>query len=107
MQMVKSSKARKINKKILLEGERLIGDALKCGLTAEALFFSKQELIDSLPTQISSATKVYQVNHNKIQLWSELTTSPGILGQFCGCYSIFLYSKFLFNGFRYIQSRTD
>jgi len=82
MQMVKSSKARKANKKILLEGERLIGDALKSGLNAEALFCSKPELIDSLPTQISSSTKVYQVNYNKIQLWSELSTSPGIIGIF-------------------------
>lgn len=102
MLMVKSSKARKINKKILLEGERLIGDALKSGITAEALFYSRRELIDSLPTPIRPPTKVYEIDHNKIQLWSELTTSPGIMGEFSGFHTIFLFFIFLYNCFRNI-----
>jgi len=82
MQMVKSCKARKAHGKIMLEGERLIGDAIKAGITAEALFCSRKELIESLPRQMSPSTPVYLVNYNKIQLWSELTTSPGIMGIF-------------------------
>lgn len=80
MQQVKSNKARKKSGKILLEGERLIADALKAGAVAEAIFFSRNELLESLPLENNSTTYFYRVNYNHIQLWSELTTSPGVLG---------------------------
>ena len=104
MQMVKSCKARKAHGKIMLEGERLIGDAIKAGITAEALFCSRKELIESLPRQMSPSTPVYLVNYNKIQLWSELTTSPGIMGNFFLFLATFLaciFKLFLFL-FRYL-----
>lgn len=80
MQLVKSSKARKINGKIFLEGERLIADAISAGASAEMLFFSRTELLNSLPLRKCKQTKLFQVDYNKIQLWSDLTTSPGIIG---------------------------
>lgn len=82
-QSVKSSKARKASGKILLEGERLIADAMKAGVQAEALFFSNTELLASLPLQNQTDCKLYQVRHNIIQLWSDLSTSPGIMGIIC------------------------
>lgn len=81
MQMVKSSKARKASGKILLEGERLIRDAVEAGAEAEMIFFSNTDLLKSIP-MTSKQPELYQVNHNAIQLWSEMTTSPGIIGIF-------------------------
>lgn len=77
--MVKSSKARKASGKILLEGERLIRDAVEAGAEAEMIFFSNTDLLKSIP-MTSKQPELYQVNHNAIQLWSEMTTSPGIIG---------------------------
>lgn len=80
LQCVKSVKARKISGKILLEGERLIEDAFKAGVPAEALFFSNPELLKCLPLKNQPLTELYKLSYDKIQLWSDLTTSPGIMG---------------------------
>ncbi|KAI9560445.1 hypothetical protein GHT06_014463 [Daphnia sinensis] len=82
IQNVKSAKARQATGKILLEGERLISDAMCAGAHAEAIFFSNVKLLTTLPLKNHMSTKLYQVNQDKIQLWSDLTTSPGIMGVF-------------------------
>lgn len=82
MLMVKSPKARKASNKIFLEGERLISDALKAGAKADSIFFNRIELLNNLPLtkENCSGINLYQINYNQIQLWSDLTTSPGIIG---------------------------
>lgn len=80
MQIVKTAKARKANGKILLEGERLMADAMKAGLHTDAIFFSSPELLGRLPLGMHAEAQLYQVHQSAIQLWSELTTSPGIAG---------------------------
>ena len=87
MVLVKSTKARKASGKILLEGERLLSDALTAGAKADSIFFSRPELLHRLPLTLQhcSDVKLYQVNYNQIQLWSELTTSPGIVGNISTC----------------------
>ncbi|XP_057366241.1 rRNA methyltransferase 3, mitochondrial-like [Daphnia carinata] len=82
IQNVKSTKARQASGKILLEGERLISDAMCAGVHAEAIFFSNIKLLTTLPLKSHTSTKLYQVNQAKIQLWSDLITSPGIMGVF-------------------------
>ncbi|XP_032794521.2 rRNA methyltransferase 3, mitochondrial [Daphnia magna] len=82
IQNVKSTKARQASGKILLEGERLISDAMHAGVHAEAIFFSNLKLLTTLPLKSHTSTKLYQVNQDKIQLWSDLITSPGIMGVF-------------------------
>jgi len=94
MLTVKSPKARKASNRICLEGERLISDALKAGAKADSIFFSRIELLNNLPLtrENCSSTKLYQINYNQVQLWSDLTTSPGIIGNpFFLNLSIFLY----------------
>ena len=76
--IVKKPKDRRLNGKILLEGERLIADAMKAGVPLEAVFFSKLELLEKLPLGRYPDAQLYQVSQASIQLWSELTTSPGI-----------------------------
>ena len=80
MQIVKSTKSRNANGKLLLEGERLIFDAMKAGLKVESIFVSSPELLGNLPLGDHPDVQLYQVHKNVIQLWSELTTSPGIAG---------------------------
>lgn len=82
MQNVKSSRARKASGTFFLEGERLIADALKALVPAEAIFFSDYKLLANLPLKRHRNTELYQINHDKIQLWSDLTTSPGIIGNY-------------------------
>lgn len=80
--VAKTPKARKSSGKILLEGERLIADAMKAGVPTEAIFFHSQHLLSSLPLARHPRAQLYQVNQSVIQLWSELTTSPGIAGTY-------------------------
>lgn len=81
MQNTKSQKARKACGLIFLEGERLISDAIRSGLKAKALFVSKPELLAKLNLPKNFSTELYQVPYEKIQLWSELVTSPGLIGK--------------------------
>ena len=80
MPTVKSTRARKISNRIFLEGERVIEDALKAGAVAESIFFSDPKLLKRIPLKHSKNIELFQVHYDKIQLWSDLTTSPGIIG---------------------------
>ena len=81
MQKVKSVKARKASGLIFLEGERQIQDALEAGAVAEMIFFSSMNNLKSLPLiNAKKLPELYQVSYNQIQLWSDLVTSPGVIG---------------------------
>ena len=54
---------------------------MKAGAHAEAIFFSNTSLLETLPLVNCPSIQLYQLNHEKIQLWSDLTTSPGIMGK--------------------------
>lgn len=90
MQNVKSSKSRKASGLIFLEGERLIADAIKSGLKTQALFVSRPEQLAKLGLPKDFSGDLYQVAYEKIQLWSELTTSPGLIGNI---FSFFFVSQ--------------
>lgn len=76
---VKTRNRREKNNSMLLEGFRLIKDAIQAGIKPEAIFFSR--LSDVLPLSLSKQVKLYKVPYRTIQLWSNLTTSPGIFGK--------------------------
>lgn len=90
MQNVKSSKARKASGQIFLEGQRLIADAMKAGAHVEAIFFSDTKLLATLPLINHPSVQLYQLHPDKLQLWSDLTTSPGIMGMACFLYLLIL-----------------
>lgn len=77
---VKTRNRREKNNSMLLEGFRLIKDAVQAGTKPKAIFFSR--LSDVLPLSLPKEVKLYKVPYRTIQLWSNLTTSPGILGIF-------------------------
>ena len=69
-------------------------DAMKAGAHAEAIFFSNTSLLETLPLVNCPSIQLYQLNHEKIQLWSDLTTSPGIMGKILKKSSFHLFFYF-------------
>lgn len=79
---VKSRKRREKNDKVILEGYRLIKDALEAGAEIDTLLFNNYDEIDKLNHPIPDNTKMYKVPYKTIQLWSSLTNPPGVMGIF-------------------------
>ncbi|XP_011869945.1 PREDICTED: rRNA methyltransferase 3, mitochondrial [Vollenhovia emeryi] len=77
---VKTKKQREKNGQMLLEGYRLIKDALEAGVVPKVIFFNR--LSDILPLSLPAEVTLYKIPYRTIQLWSNLTTSPGIIGIF-------------------------
>lgn len=82
MLMVKSKKLRHVKHQLLLEGRRLIIDAIKCGMPLKYLIFSD---IDQLKLVAKFAPKdvtCYKVSQGDLTFWSTLTTCPGLMAIF-------------------------
>lgn len=80
MLKVKSKKARLKSGLIALEGKRLIENALQQGLQPEMIFYSRRKDIEELKN-LNSEILLYKLPYKDLQLWSDLTTSPGIIGK--------------------------
>ncbi|XP_076763601.1 rRNA methyltransferase 3, mitochondrial [Xylocopa sonorina] len=80
MTELRSRKKRQKNKEVILEGHRLITDALEAGLIPTTILFNNPLDIEAFdfPKEVT----LYKVPYKTIQLWSSLTTSPGLLGIF-------------------------
>ncbi|XP_015593597.1 rRNA methyltransferase 3, mitochondrial [Cephus cinctus] len=81
MIQIKSRKARTKVDQILLEGHRQIKDALDAGMIPEIIIFSRKTDLMNLPLP-HEGIKIYKVPYKSIQLWSNLTTTPGLMGIF-------------------------
>lgn len=68
--------------KILLEGKRLIREALQRGCHMEYLLFSQLSDVEDLKAYLPKVGKLYKMPYREIQSWSDLTTTPGIMGVF-------------------------
>ncbi|NXS57405.1 MRM3 methyltransferase, partial [Brachypteracias leptosomus] len=80
--IAKSKKFRDHHGKVLLEGHRLIKDALEAGAVLQTLFFSTVGHLKELPeAQLKRATLV-KVKFEDIKSWSDLVTPQGLLGIF-------------------------
>lgn len=75
---IKTKKKREKNRLMLLEGFRLIKDAIQAGVVPRMIFFNRLSEIQSL--SFPEEVKLYKIPYRTIQLWSNLTTSPGIIG---------------------------
>lgn len=78
-------KARAKLGKVLLEGTRLIEDAMKAGHMPEKIFFSRIDSLKNLPLPKTGVT-LYKVPYVSLQVWSSLATAPGIAGKTSGFY---------------------
>ncbi|KAL1764189.1 rRNA methyltransferase 3, mitochondrial, partial [Sigmodon hispidus] len=83
MTIVKSRPFREKQGRILLEGRRLIGDALKAGAVPKLFFFSHLEYIKELRVDQLKGASLIKVKFEYIKDWSDLVTPQGIMGIFC------------------------
>lgn len=82
-----SIKQQRKQQQIIIEGKRLIKDALEFGGAAKAcsLFVSDIKLLDDFLHYRQNKLKncsIYKANQKDLATWSSLTTCPGILGIF-------------------------
>lgn len=79
---VKSRKRRSQKHEILVEGRRLIIDAVEAGLKLETLLFSDREEFNSIENRLVGESDIYKVPYSDLKMWSGLTTCPGLMGIF-------------------------
>ncbi|XP_051535987.1 rRNA methyltransferase 3A, mitochondrial-like [Myxocyprinus asiaticus] len=68
--------------KVLLEGRRLISDALAAGASPQMLFFSAVERLQELPLDKLQQAKLIKVKSEGMKTWSDLVTPQGIIAIF-------------------------
>ncbi|RZB40471.1 RNA methyltransferase-like protein 1 [Asbolus verrucosus] len=80
---IKSKKEKNKKDLILLEGKRLIKDALQSGCHLKYILFSRKNEIEYLkPFLPKVGVHLYKMPYKEMQMWSDLTTNPGIMGIF-------------------------
>ena len=77
--LLSSKRARENSDVIVLEGVRLIQDAIEQGIEPTVIVFSRVKLLLGLNLPPTSDTRLYHLPYTNIKLWTDLTTSPGIM----------------------------
>lgn len=67
--------------KILLEGRRLICDALDAGAMPQMVFFSKADRLRELPLDKLKRATIIKVKFEDIKIWSDLVAPQGVIGE--------------------------
>ncbi|KAM6110865.1 rRNA methyltransferase 3, mitochondrial [Pterocles gutturalis] len=80
--IAKSKKFRDNHGKVLLEGHRLIKDALEAGAVLQTLFFSTVGHLKELPEAELKRANLVKVKFEDIKSWSDLITPQGLIGIF-------------------------
>ncbi|XP_013116187.2 rRNA methyltransferase 3, mitochondrial [Stomoxys calcitrans] len=84
----RSKKRRDKQCQIVVEGRRLILDALVCGLKLNTILFSQKDQLADIKQEVVEALKrfpqmkIYKVPHHDMKKWSTLTTPPGVMTLF-------------------------
>ena len=80
-QKVIAAKSRNQNNDaVILEGVRLIKDALKLGAEAECLYFCDPKIVETLPIEYLKEINLFKILYRDMKTWSDTSTPPGILG---------------------------
>lgn len=87
MLMTRSKKHRSQKHLLMIEGQRLIEDALNAALPLKYLFFSRNEKLDSIKDLLHSKCstempKIFRVPQHDLTFWSVMTTCPGLIAIF-------------------------
>uniref|UniRef100_A0A8C5REH2 RNA 2-O ribose methyltransferase substrate binding domain-containing protein n=1 Tax=Laticauda laticaudata TaxID=8630 RepID=A0A8C5REH2_LATLA len=80
--LAKSRAFREKHGRILLEGRRLISDALEAGAIPQMIFFSLMENLKLLPAAKLKRATLVKVKYNDIKMWSDVITPQGLIGIF-------------------------
>ncbi|KAK0139647.1 rRNA methyltransferase 3, mitochondrial [Merluccius polli] len=68
--------------KVLVEGRRLICDALAAGANPQMVFFSRAERLCELPLDRLKRATLVKVKFEEIKIWSELVAPQGVIAIF-------------------------
>ncbi|XP_060799671.1 rRNA methyltransferase 3A, mitochondrial isoform X2 [Neoarius graeffei] len=68
--------------KVLLEGKRLICDAMAAGASPQVLFFSRVERLQELPLDKLGQASLVKVKFEDLRIWSDLVTPQGVIAIF-------------------------
>lgn len=79
--LVTSRKRRELKQKLVVEGKRLINDGIEAGLLLETVLFSELAHLNDLRAKLKQL-KLIQLQSHVLQEWSDLVTSPGVIGMF-------------------------
>ena len=77
----KLSHMNKTDDTIVLEGKRLILDAMSVGLNPSVFVFSRLNLLKGFKFDLEQGLAMYQVPYRNISAWSQLKTHPGFMGK--------------------------
>jgi len=80
--ILSSKRDRRKSDSIVLEGVRIIKDAIDQGFDPSVIVFSREKLLWQLELPKKASTKLFHIPYNNIKLWTDLTTSPGIMAAF-------------------------
>ncbi|XP_059143298.1 rRNA methyltransferase 3, mitochondrial-like [Physella acuta] len=78
----KSTGHNKTSDLIVLEGQRLIKDALKMGAKAKCIYFCEFDVLDGLTPELLQDVNLYKILYRDMKVWSDTKTPSGILGLF-------------------------
>lgn len=73
MNLARSKKLREQQGKILVEGRRLISDALGAGASPLTIFFSTLERLQELPVNKIAQASLVKVKMEDVQIWPDHT----------------------------------
>lgn len=79
---VKSRKSRALKHQLLVEGRRLIVEAIQAGLTLDYVLFSDKDQMLLLKEHLPADTKLVKVPQSDLRFWSNLSTCPGLMAIF-------------------------
>lgn len=87
MLLTRSRKFRSNKHLLMMEGIRLIEDALEAGLPLKYLFFSRHEKLEKVKDLLHSKCgeampKIFRVPQHDLTFWSVMTTCPGLIAIF-------------------------
>nr|CAI5847063.1 unnamed protein product [Callosobruchus analis] len=79
----KSKKEKSKKDLFVLEGKRLIKEALDAKCKLDYILFSRMNELEYIrPSLPRTGARLYKMPYKEMQLWSDLTTNPGIMGVF-------------------------
>jgi len=77
--LLSSKRARESSDVQVLESTRLIKEALERGIVPNVIVFSRVKLLMELNLPHDSNIRLFHIPYTNIKLWTDLTTSPGIM----------------------------
>lgn len=65
----------------MVEGWRFIADGVKSGCNLRTLIISDKDDLEQFKSILPpKGVRIFKIPYHEIQMWSNLTTSPGIIG---------------------------